>query len=95
MLVWGIISLLVFTAIFVIGAIVEGSGLRAWRMFSGSAGPEIAHHPVVGYVLSVSGYLVVPALIGAIVLEDLDLLVDCTNQRLVPRDPKYVVSEIE
>jgi len=35
------------------------------------------------------------ALIGAIVLEDLDLLVDCTNQRLVPRDPKYVVSEIE
>ena len=35
------------------------------------------------------------ALIGAIVLEDLDLLVDCTNQRLVPRDPKYVISEIE
>jgi len=35
------------------------------------------------------------ALIGAIVLEDLDLLVDCLNQRLVPRDPKYVVSEIE
>ena len=35
------------------------------------------------------------ALIGAIVLEDLDLLVDGTNQRLVPRDPKYVVSEIE
>src|SRR5262245_40811248 len=35
------------------------------------------------------------ALIGAIVLEDLDLLVDCTNQRLVPRDPNIVVSEIE
>jgi len=35
------------------------------------------------------------ALIGAIVLEDLDLLVDCTSHRLVPRDPKYVVSEIE
>jgi predicted aspartyl protease len=34
-------------------------------------------------------------LIGAIVLEDLDLLVDCTNQRLVPRDPKQIVSEIE
>jgi predicted aspartyl protease len=33
------------------------------------------------------------ALIGAIVLEDLDFLVDCTNQRLVPRDPEYVVSE--
>lgn len=35
------------------------------------------------------------ALIGAIVLEDLDFLVDCERQRLVPRDPKYVVSEIE
>ena len=34
-------------------------------------------------------------LIGAIVLEDLDLLIDCTNQRLVPRDPKQIVSEIE
>lgn len=35
------------------------------------------------------------ALIGAIVLEDLDFLVDCTGQRLLPRDPRYVVSEIE
>ncbi len=35
------------------------------------------------------------ALVGAIVLEALDLLVDCTHQRLVPRDPRYVVSEIE
>jgi predicted aspartyl protease len=35
------------------------------------------------------------ALIGAIVLEDLDFVVDCTAQRLVPRDPRYVVSEIE
>jgi predicted aspartyl protease len=35
------------------------------------------------------------ALIGAIVLEDLDFLVDCTHQRLVPRDPRFVVSEIE
>jgi predicted aspartyl protease len=35
------------------------------------------------------------ALIGAIVLEDLDLLVDCVNLRVVPRDPNYVVSEIE
>jgi predicted aspartyl protease len=35
------------------------------------------------------------ALIGAIVLEDLDFVVDCTNQRLVPRDPRYVVSELE
>jgi predicted aspartyl protease len=35
------------------------------------------------------------ALIGAIVLEDLDLLVDCTHQRLYPRDPNTIVSEIE
>jgi predicted aspartyl protease len=35
------------------------------------------------------------ALIGAIVLEDLDFLVDCTGQHLVPRDPRFVVSEVE
>jgi predicted aspartyl protease len=35
------------------------------------------------------------ALIGAIVLEDLDFLVDCVTQRLVPRDPKQIVSEVE
>jgi predicted aspartyl protease len=35
------------------------------------------------------------ALIGAIVLEDLDFLVDCGHQRLVPRDPRYIVSEME
>jgi predicted aspartyl protease len=33
------------------------------------------------------------ALIGAIVLEALDLLVDCTNQRLVPRDPKRIIAD--
>ncbi len=35
------------------------------------------------------------ALIGAIVLEDLDFVVDCTGQKLVPRDPRFVVSELE
>jgi predicted aspartyl protease len=35
------------------------------------------------------------ALIGAIVLETLDLLVDCSQQRLVPRDPKGIIAEIE
>jgi predicted aspartyl protease len=35
------------------------------------------------------------ALIGAIVLETLDFLVDCRRQRLVPRDPDYVFCEIE
>jgi predicted aspartyl protease len=35
------------------------------------------------------------ALIGAVVLEDLDFLVDSTHQRLVPRDPKMIISEAE
>jgi predicted aspartyl protease len=35
------------------------------------------------------------ALIGAIVLEDLDLLVDCTKQKIYPRDPHFVISEAE
>jgi predicted aspartyl protease len=35
------------------------------------------------------------ALIGAMVLDSLDLLVDCKHQRLVPRDPSGPVYEIE
>jgi predicted aspartyl protease len=35
------------------------------------------------------------ALIGAFVLEDLDYLVDCRHQRLVPRDPRFVITYIE
>ncbi len=35
------------------------------------------------------------ALLGAIVLEDFDLLVDCTKGRLLPRDPNGVLAEIE
>ncbi|MGD9855744.1 MAG: hypothetical protein AB7U20_12435 [Planctomycetaceae bacterium] len=35
------------------------------------------------------------ALIGAIVLEELDLVVDCTKQALHPRDPDWIISEIE
>jgi predicted aspartyl protease len=35
------------------------------------------------------------ALIGAIVLEELDLLVDCATQSLYPRDPDTIVTEIE
>lgn len=34
-------------------------------------------------------------LVGAIVLEDLDLLVDCRTQTLHPRDPKQIIAEIE
>ena len=35
------------------------------------------------------------ALIGAIVLEVLDFLIDCKKLCLVPRDPHHIVSEIE
>lgn len=35
------------------------------------------------------------ALLGAIVLEDLDLLVDWTAGRVVPRDPRGAIYEIE
>jgi predicted aspartyl protease len=35
------------------------------------------------------------ALIGAIILEDLDLLVDCVTQKVVPRDPTGAMYEIE
>ena len=35
------------------------------------------------------------ALIGAIVLEELDLLVDCTTRTLRPREPDSILTEIE
>jgi predicted aspartyl protease len=35
------------------------------------------------------------ALIGAIVLETLDFLVDPVAEKLLPRDPKFIVAEIE
>lgn len=35
------------------------------------------------------------ALIGAIVLEELDLVVDCTTQKLVPRDPRGILAELD
>lgn len=34
-------------------------------------------------------------LLGTIVLEELDLIVDCGRQELVPRDPQHVVAEIQ
>lgn len=34
-------------------------------------------------------------LIGAFILENLDFLIDPKNEKLVPRDPKYIISEIE
>ena len=37
----------------------------------------------------------VDALVGAIVLEELDFVVDCTTQTLHPRDPNIILSEVE
>ena len=34
-------------------------------------------------------------LIGAFVLENLDFLIDPKNEKLVPRDPRFIISEIE
>jgi clan AA aspartic protease len=35
------------------------------------------------------------ALVGAIVLETLDFLADCGNQRIYPRDPIRIIAEVE
>jgi hypothetical protein len=35
------------------------------------------------------------ALIGAIVLEELDFIPDCTAQKLVPRDPRGMFAELD
>jgi len=35
------------------------------------------------------------ALLGAIVMEDLDLIVDYGKQRVEPRDPQFILAEIE
>jgi predicted aspartyl protease len=35
------------------------------------------------------------ALLGAIVLEELDLVVDCPAKAVYPRDPKTIISEVE
>lgn len=35
------------------------------------------------------------ALIGAIVLEELDLIVDCATETVHPRDPDQIITEIE
>lgn len=35
------------------------------------------------------------ALIGAIVMEDLDLIIDCGRNQIVPRDPNGIISEVE
>ncbi|HXE53164.1 MAG TPA: retroviral-like aspartic protease family protein [Tepidisphaeraceae bacterium] len=67
---------------------------------------RVAERPIARYIhlsyggrSSVFDAVVEPgresALIGAIVLEVLDFVVDCTTQRLMPRDPEKIISEVE
>jgi hypothetical protein len=89
------------------GAAMDALGLEeAWQAKVRYADGSTAIRPVVRYVwLKLCGRESVfsavvesnrdTALIGAIVLEALDLVVDCVTQQLHPRDPHFMVTEIE
>ena len=82
-------------------------GLKeVWQAKVRYADGHAAHRPVVKNVWlkvcnrdSVVSAVIEPdretALIGAIVLEELDLVVDCVTQSLTPRDPHRIITEIE
>ena len=86
---------------------VEALGLEeAWKAQVTCADGHTQRRPVVKNVWlrvcdrdSVFSAVVEPdrttALIGAIVMEALDLVVDCVTQQLLPRDPKMMLTEIE
>jgi predicted aspartyl protease len=81
---------------------VESSGNSKVRYADGRTAERIIVrdiHLAYGGRESVFNAIVEPdresILIGAIVLEDLDFLIDCGGQRLVARDPKQIVSELE
>ncbi len=89
------------------GAIVKQLGLRtrgktrvryadrrsAWRDRVAGAWLELLGRE--GIFVAIAEPKRKSALIGAMVLEDLDFLVDCKRQRLVPRDPKGILTEAE
>jgi len=52
---------------------------------------RLSHRPLPGG----PSHVILTALLGAIVLEDLDLLVDRTAQRVVPHDPRGAIYETE
>ena len=79
---------------------------EAWRAKVTHADGHIEKRPVVKNVWlqlcgrdSVFSAVIEPnretALISAIVLEALDLIVDCVTQQLHPRDPNMMLAEIE
>ncbi|MGH8164852.1 MAG: hypothetical protein ACREP1_11025, partial [Rhodanobacteraceae bacterium] len=86
---------------------VEQLGLRLGRMIEVryADGHTAQRQEAVGVFLELLGRdgtfsaIVEPnrttALVGAIVLEDLDLLVDCQLEQVVPRDPRGAVFEVE
>jgi clan AA aspartic protease len=68
-------------------------GRTAQRRQAGAARVEIlGRHDVFSAIVEPRRQT---ALIGAMILEGLDLLVDCQNQRVIPRDPKGPIYEIE
>jgi predicted aspartyl protease len=68
-------------------------GRREHRPLVADAQVEIQNRSGVFSAVVESGRT--DALIGAIVLEELDLVADCTSQCLVPRDPEGPLTEIE
>jgi len=89
------------------GKAAEALGLEsAWNATVRYADGHTQSRPVVKNVWvrlcgreSIFSAIVEPnrdtALIGAIVLEALDLVVDCITQQLHPRDPNGILTEIE
>ena len=89
------------------GAAMQALGLQeAWQAKVKYADGHTSSRPVVKNLWvklcdrdSVFSAVVEPdrdtALIGAIVLEALDLVVDCITQTLHPRDPHQILTEIE
>jgi hypothetical protein len=65
---WGLPSTLVFAAIFIFSAFTETLG-QTWDLLSGTLSPsQVGCHPHwIAYLVSVEGYIAVPAFIGTVV----------------------------
>jgi hypothetical protein len=70
-----------------------GDGRRARRTVVGDAQVEIQGRKAVFKAVIEPGRD--DALIGVIVLEELDFVPDCTAQKLVPRDPRGIFAELD
>ena len=68
-------------------------GRRDQRMVVGDVQVEIQNRSRVFTAVVEPGRT--DALIGAIVLEELDFVPDCTAQKLVPRDPQGMFAELD